>query len=110
MRGRRSEALLSYFPNSNDSGDRGGAHGGVLSFPLLSAELCQKAWEELHAYEAAAASNTELPLHVRHDGNLGSLETLGFLPLLKSIERAVAPVLAARLPAFGRCEVHPAFP
>ncbi len=83
---------------------------GVLSFPLLSAELCQKAWEELHAYEAAAASNTELPLHVRHDGNLGSLETLGFLPLLKSIERAVAPVLAARLPAFGRCEVHPAFP
>ncbi len=145
---------------------------GVLSFPLLATRSCGHIWEELHAYERAAAARPELPLHVRHDGNLGSLEAVGFLPLLKvgdatlgegdrmpsqlpptalieplaafrwplpastqplsdtpsatpaptaapppsrprrspqAIEHAVAPVLEARLPAFGRCEVYHAF-
>lgn len=82
---------------------------GVLVFPLLSPDLCRRAWEELYAYERAAASDHNLPLHVRHDGNLSSLEALGFEPFLKAVEHAVAPVIAARLPSFGRCEVYHAF-
>lgn len=70
---------------------------GVLAFPLLSRASCAMLWEELHAYEAAAAQCTSLPLHVRHDGNLGKLEEIGFEPALRAIEAAIAPVLAARL-------------
>ena len=72
---------------------------GVLTFPLLSRSCCDRLWEEMHHYEAAAALSTSLPLHVRHDGNLGRLEAIGFEPALRAIEAAIAPVLTARLRA-----------
>lgn len=45
---------------------------GVFSFPLLSADMCRKVWEELHHYESTACNNPawDLPLRVRHDGYL----------------------------------------
>jgi len=74
---------------------------GVLAFPLLSEDCCKTLWEELHAYERAAAECPSLPLHVRHDGNFGKLEEIGFLSALHAIEKAIAPILAERLPDLG---------
>lgn len=85
---------------------------GVLAFPLLSEGCCKTFWDELHAYERAAAECASLPLHVRHDGNLGKLEEIGFANALHAIETAIAPILAERLPDLGNgdgFEVYHAF-
>jgi len=67
----------------------------VYSFPLAVPELCKKIMEEITHYEKQAITHSELelPLHTRHDGNLGELENCGFLPLLEDILSASMPVI-----------------
>jgi hypothetical protein len=61
------------------------AYPGLLTASVLTATCCRRILEEVEHYEAHALSNTLLPLHTRHDDNLGSLERYGFLPLLTAL-------------------------
>lgn len=78
------------------------AYPGLLTASVLTASCCKRILEEIEHYEAHALSNTLLPLHTRHDDNLGSLERYGFLPLLTALVDAVVPKnLAQIVPGCG---------
>jgi len=84
---------------------------GVFSFPLLSADMCRKVWEELHHYESTACNNPawDLPLRVRHDGNLGDLQDCGLQPLLDVVLASCRPILQQHMPDLGEVEAYHAF-
>jgi hypothetical protein len=58
-------------------------YSGVFVFPLLAPWFCERIWSELHNYETNAQQSQHrtpadwLPLHVRHDGNMGNLQVHG---------------------------------
>ncbi|CAN0101833.1 unnamed protein product, partial [Heterosigma akashiwo] len=91
---------------------------GTWTLPLLSPAFCAAVSDELQHYEqlaraAAAGGGGEgrLPLPLRHDGNLGALQDVGFAPLLAALGRLLGPLLP-RLGLVGpgaRAEVHHAF-
>ena len=60
----------------------------TYSIALLTKEHCMKIYEEFLHYEKIAQGqpNLKLPLNIRHDGNLGSLQNCGFAPLLHAVE------------------------
>jgi hypothetical protein len=80
-----SQASTDTRAHSND------AYPGLLTASVLTATCCRRILEEIEHYEAHALSNTLLPLHTRHDDNLGSLERYGFLPLLSALVDATVP-------------------
>jgi len=84
---------------------------GTFSFPLLSEDLCSKLYAELLHYRKVATSHPafELPLYIRHDGNMGQLEACGFEPILKAIEAIWQPLVSRFMPGKGDCEVYHAF-
>jgi hypothetical protein len=84
---------------------------GTFVFPLLSPSLSAAIYAELEHYETTARTQPELslPLHVRHDGNLGQLESCGFEPLLKAIEKIWQSLVRELMPLKGECEVYHAF-
>lgn len=67
------------------------AYPGLLTASVLTTTCCRRILEEIEHYEAHALSNTLLPLHTRHDDNLGSLERYGFLTLLSALVEATVP-------------------
>jgi len=83
----------------------------TFTFPLLTETCCATLYAELIHYESTARDNPELqlPLHIRHDGNLGNLESCGFAAVLKAIENIWQPLLARFMPEKGNCEVYHAF-
>uniref|UniRef100_A0A0G4GH81 Fe2OG dioxygenase domain-containing protein n=1 Tax=Chromera velia CCMP2878 TaxID=1169474 RepID=A0A0G4GH81_9ALVE len=82
---------------------------GVFAFPLANSAFCKAVWEEIHHYEKFVRDHPDLglPLHERHDGNLGNLQDCGFLPLLEAVEKGAnrAAEKAGRPP----CRVYHAF-
>jgi hypothetical protein len=84
---------------------------GTFAFPLLSRAYCNFIYQELLHYEKTALEQPELglPLHVRHDGNLGSLQDCGFRSLLQAVERVFQPLVRSLMPNKGHCEVYHAF-
>jgi len=90
-------------------------YSGVFVFPLLAPWFCERIWSELHNYETNAQQSQHrtpadwLPLHVRHDGNMGNLQDCGFAPLLAAVEAAVQPFVSAQLPELGHVECYHAF-
>jgi len=84
---------------------------GVFAFPLLSQSCCRAIYQELLHYEKTARERPELglPLHIRHDGNFGSLQDCGFRPLLQAVEAVFQPLVRALMPDKGHCEVYHAF-
>mmetsp|Transcript_37620 Transcript_37620/g.58732 ORF Transcript_37620/g.58732 Transcript_37620/m.58732 type:complete len:557 (-) Transcript_37620:65-1735(-) len=84
---------------------------GTFSFPLLTREHCSKIYNELMHYEKIAQSRPELglPLYVRHDGNMGQLESCGFDPILRAIEAVWRPLVKHLWPSKGDCELYHAF-
>lgn len=85
---------------------------GVFTFPLLRREFCSRLWEELHHYEEVAISQPEkkLPLHVRHDGNMGNLQDCGFASFLQAFQILLQPFVDQCLPDVGGpFEVYHAF-
>lgn len=84
---------------------------GTFVFPLLQPSVCSAIYAELEHYENVARHHPELslPLHIRHDGNLGQLESCGFEPLLKAIEKIWQPLVRELMPTKGDCEVYHAF-
>jgi len=68
---------------------------GTFSLPLMKREHCKLIYEELLHYEKKANEQPYLglPLHTRHDGNLGSLQNCGFQPLLHAIESVLQPIV-----------------
>lgn len=101
---------------------------GVWTAPALSEACCRRLLEELLHYEACArgmegrgeargadrsGDRTDqllLPLFVRHDGNMGSLERCGFQPLLDLIhEKLMQPVLRACFPHLPPVRTRHAF-
>lgn len=84
---------------------------GAFTFPLLSQSYCRAIYQELLHYEKTALERPELglPLHVRHDGNFGSLQDCGFRPLLQAVEAVFQPLVRSLMPNKGHCEVYHAF-
>jgi hypothetical protein len=52
---------------------------GVYAADLLTPRFATMLWDEFHHYEAFAQAHPDLgiPLHFRHDGNMGSLQDFG---------------------------------
>ena len=85
---------------------------GIFTFPLLQRGFCSRLWEELHHYEKVAISQPEkeLPLHVRHDSNLGNLQDCGFASFLGALQALLQPLVDQYLPNVdGPFEVYHAF-
>lgn len=84
---------------------------GIIYFDLLSETCCFQIWEELHRYEQLAIQQPEwgLPLNVRHDGNLGSLQDCGFGPLLEALNQICQPLVAKHLPNIGKFQIYHSF-
>ena len=68
---------------------------GTFAFPLLSESHCAKVYAELLHYETIAQSQPalQLPVYIRHDGNLGQVEACGFEPDLRAIEAVWRPLV-----------------
>ena len=84
---------------------------GTFSFDLFTPDWCAMLWHELHHYKDVATKRPGLglPLRIRHDGCVGELQSCGFAPALKAIERVFQPLVARHMPAKARCEVYHAF-
>lgn len=84
---------------------------GVFTIPLLGPEFCSRVWDELHHYEEAALAHPEnrLPLHERHDGNLGNLQDCGFANFLGALQSLLQPLVDQCLHNAGPFEIYHAF-
>jgi hypothetical protein len=72
----------------------------LVVVPALTPAGCDAILREVRHYEACAmAADSMLPLFVRHDDNIGSLERCGFMPILSElIDRVVNKNLALLVP------------
>ena len=71
----------------------GSPDNAVGSYFLMEPDMCQMVLEEILNYENKAIQNIEdtLPLHVRHDGNLGELQNCGFKPIFEYMVKQSIP-------------------
>lgn len=85
--------------------------GVLVASGLVPADLCHRLWDELLHYERTATQQPELelPVMIRHDGNIGNLQDCGFTPVLTEMEQAVNALRQQHDADARPCRVHHAF-